>query len=99
MIGALQLVESKTCADAHRQAVEGVLHRLKHNCTQDRSVLFLISGGTNLSVAVQALSEHGSTTPGLLPDWRGHSVCQSLAWVVRSDTACRNRDEFSYVYW
>ena len=57
MIGALQLVESKTCADAHRQAVEGVLHRLKHNCTEKRQILLMISGGTNLSVAVQALSQ------------------------------------------
>ncbi len=57
MIGSIHVVEADNCAEAHHKAVESVLYRLRRNCEEERQILLLISGGSNLSVAVQALSQ------------------------------------------
>lgn len=56
MNGALQLVESKTCADSFQQTIEGISHRLLRNTAEGRSILLLVSGGQPLAAVVQALA-------------------------------------------
>lgn len=57
MRSVIQYVRSDDCQQALTKAVESVVHRLRHNCAERRQILLLISGGSNLAVATEALKQ------------------------------------------